>query len=211
MTKYAVEFKDSRAYEDNIRVVFLVNDARDGYDCIAIVGDNVAEEIYNMFGNQYTAFGQTVIGNIPNYYENSLGRNLASAINTMTSYIEALDLDKHFTDPSATPSGTKAHLTNLSSLAVNNTLIADALTNFTDKTDIPIALVIDDVQNVYKSENSGVFDFSRYVLPLFVAIIFGGVGIYLIVMVIKKRKTNQNGSQNSKNKDDDPKNDSTHW
>jgi uncharacterized membrane protein len=42
--QYAKEFSSSTAYEDNLLIVFLVNDERDGYYTIAWIGDNVASE-----------------------------------------------------------------------------------------------------------------------------------------------------------------------
>ena len=68
--QYAVEFNDAKEYEDNILIVFLIDEERQGYYTIAYVGDNIEDDINLMFGNEYTAFGRVMKGNIARYYEN---------------------------------------------------------------------------------------------------------------------------------------------
>lgn len=214
MDRYAVEFNDSRAYEDNLLIVFLVNDSRDGYDCIAVVGDNVADPIYKMFGNEFTAFGAEIQGNVADYYENSLGRNLATAINGLTDRIVNMNLDSSFINESSPASGSLPHLNNRSSLHVNETIINNSLADFTAKTDIPIALVIEDVSAVYEADRR--FDGGN-IIPIIVAIGFGASAIFIFVDAFKKRKAAQAEGQNPEDKDseydkkDDPKDNSTHW
>ena len=66
--QYASAFGNSSAYEDNLLLVFLTNEEADGYYTIAWIGDNVKTEISNLFGDETTAYGVAVRGNINGEY-----------------------------------------------------------------------------------------------------------------------------------------------
>ncbi len=191
--QYALEFADSMEYEDNILIVFLVNEKYDGYYTIAWVGDNIKSEINNMFGNEYTEFGREMKENIPPYYENSLSKNLANAVNGMTERILLLNLDSSFEKDKGSPGEFKSHLSNKSSLQVNEETINSSLEEFTSKTDIPFVIVIDDIDNVFeRTINSG------DVIILIFAVALSGGAIYLIIRAFKKKI-----KERRKNEDDD--------
>ena len=63
--RYAEEFGESTAYEDNLMFVFLVNEQSDEYYTIAWCGYNINSRISDMFGNEYTNYGQAVQSSIP--------------------------------------------------------------------------------------------------------------------------------------------------
>ena len=224
LNQYAREFYDSRAYEDNILIVFLVNEDRDLYDTLAIVGDNIADPIYNMFGNQYSEYGSEMQSNIASYYENTLSRNMAGAISGMQRRITNLNLSSNFVSPSKTPSGSLPHFTNNTSIQINTTIINSALESFTNSTNIPIAIVFEDFADVYGSDSGGLslsFSLDDVIIVL-VIFLFGTVSIYLIVVNVKDYKASKNRSntendeekikkQSSANSEEEKKNNSTHW
>ncbi len=201
--QYAAEFKNANEYEDNILIVFLVDEEREGYYTIAWVGDNINYEIDSMFGNQYTPFGEHMLGNISSYYEYSVSKNLATVVDEMTNEVVNLRLDSSFDREYGSPAGYVSHVTNRSSLEINDDTVNRALTDFTQETDIPIVIVVDDMSNVFdKSIASG------DLITVIMAVIIGGVAIYLIVVAIK--------GKNNPPRDDEPteeerKNNSTTW
>ena len=199
--QYAVEFKNANDYEDNILIVFLVDEECEGYYTIAWVGDNIAKDIYSMFGNEYTEFGYNMIGNINSYYENSLSKNLASVIDGMTDEVSNLKLKSSFDIDNGSPAGYKSHVTNHSTLEVNEDTINRALEDFTAQTDIPIVIAIDDVDDVFDKRVQG-----SDVLVVVLAIALGGVAVYLIYKSFKGKKDGDNGQT-----EEERRNNSTSW
>ena len=189
--QYAAEFGDSSAYEDNLLIIFLANEEADGYYAIAWIGDNVAEPIKEMFGNEYTEFGYAMRTSInEEYYEFSLSSNLASAVTKMKDKIVALHLDKHFIDPSDQSNMTEPHLVNRSHLSMNESTVESSLDKFTEATGIPVVIVVDEMEAVFgKSFSTG----DIFVIIVMVALV--ALAIYLIVKAVKNRK-NGNGGGN---------------
>lgn len=200
--QYAREFGGSSAYEDNILIVFLTNEQSDGYYSIAWVGDNIDTEINHMFGNEYTDFGIQMLKEVPDYHKYSISQNLANVFDTLGYNIESMGLDSSFKYPEDHSRMTESHVNNLSKfLSVNNDTVNNALKEFTDKTDIPIVIVIDDMEDIIGKTITG-----SDVITVVFAIGLAGFAIYMIVKAVKQRK--QNGNQNTSK--DDPNN-STHW
>jgi hypothetical protein len=198
--EYAKAFGNSDAYEDNILLVFLTNEETDYYYCIAWVGDNVALDINLMFGDETTPYGQSVLASIPDYYAYSLDKNLAQIMTTMERKIEALGLDSSFDREYSHADSPESHLVNYTELRLTEATVNDALTAFTAATDIPVVIVVEDMEEVFgKTVTSG--DLSGIILSLgFIAL-----AIFLIVKALKERKTgkdnnsdtNQNSTYNS--------------
>ena len=183
--QYANEFGDSSAYEDNILIVFLVNDEYDGYNTIAWIGDNITSEINMMFGNEYTAFGIEMMQNIPDYYEYSISKNLSTVVDSMAKRIDTLGINS-FENASNKSNIIKSHLTNLSDIEINEETVNDALIDFTEKTDIPIVLLVEDIDEVFERRISAI-DITTVVI----AIGLGGLGIYMLMRGIKSYKKNK--------------------
>lgn len=200
--QYAREFGNSSAYEDNILVIFLTNEQSDGYYCIALVGDNIETEINHMFGNEYTDFGVQMLREVPDYHKYSISQNLANVFDTLGDKIVSMGLDASFKYPSDHSKMTESHVTNHSSyLSVNNDTVNSALVEFTEKTDIPIVIVIDDMEEVIGKTITG-----SDIITVVFAIGLAGFAIYMIVKAVKQRK--QNGDRGDPN--DDPNN-RTYW
>ena len=198
-TQYAKEFGNSTAYEDNILIIFLTDEESEGYYSIAWVGYNVANEIDEMFGNQYTEFGTQMLAQVPDYHEYSLSRNLATVVDNLSDKIERKNLNSSFIEKSDHSEMTESHLTNLSHLEMSEETVNRALKDFTEATDIPIVVVVDDVENVF-DKTIGIGD----ILTVIVALGLGGYAIYLIVKTVKQNK----GKRDSEKDDPDNK---TSW
>lgn len=152
--KYKEYFGSSTAYEDNILLVFLTNDACDGYYTIAWVGDNIISEINNMFG-EYTEYGQILSNTInSNYYAYSLDTNLADAMTQMTLAVSSENFDSSFRQQSDRSVMTESKIVNLTSLDLTEETVNSSLQHFTELTEIPCVIVVDSVEKVFGTGNS---------------------------------------------------------
>lgn len=183
-TEYAKAFSDSTAYEDNLLLVFLTNEECDGYYAIAWVGDNVETEINVMFGDETTEFGRVVQGSINGeYYAYSLDSNLATVMDKMAGKVEALGLDDSFKRPTEGGASVTSHMVNYTDLQLTPDTVNSALEDFTARTDIPVVIVVDTMENVF-GKTLPIGDIVLIVAMLALA----ALSIYLIVKAVRNRK-----------------------
>ena len=142
----------SKTYEDNILLVFTVNEECDGYYTIAWVGDNINEEIVDLFGDEDTEYGYMTSASINKYYENTLDDDLVFLTNRMRDRV--LNLDTYsFIDSEKGGVHETSRVYNFTYLYLDEEIINDALEEFTEKTDIPISIVIDYEEVVFGDED----------------------------------------------------------
>lgn len=191
---YISEFGTSSATEDNILIVFLTNEEYDGYYTIAWVGENVQYKINESFGDQTTAFGSAMHSSINSeYYEFSLASNLAMAVSKMTGTVEGMGLTSSFITKKDHGNMTPSHVTNKSELVLNEETVNVALREFTEKTEIPMVIVIDTVENVFGKS------FAPTDIVIIIALLALAVGmIIFIVKTVRKYKA----EKSSNGKDD---------
>ena len=146
--KYMQYFGSSSAVEDNILLVFLTNEACDGYYTIAWVGDNIADDINYMFG-EYTEYGEALYNNVDEYFSYSLDSDLADVVETMTKHITSLGLDSSFYWDSDRSNLADSKFVNMTSMDLTTEIVHKALTDFTDKTGIPMVIVVDSAEKVF--------------------------------------------------------------
>ena len=191
--KYAEEFASYSNYENNLLIVFLVNEESDGYYTIAWVGDNIHNSINYMFGDETTVFGRVVQSSINReYYAYSLDSNIANVMDQMGNRIEDLNLASSFRNDKDSPNPPTSHLTNHSTLKLTEETVNESLQAFTEKTGIPTVVVVDSMENVF-GKTIPVED----IIIVIVLLVLMGVAIYLIVKALKNR--NNNGSNNNNN------------
>ena len=194
--QYAKEFSSYSNYENNILIVFLANEEADGYYAIAWVGDNIHNKINSMFGDETTTFGRVVQGEVNReYYAYSLDSNLANVMDTMGERVEDLGLESSFRNEKESKNPPTSHLTNYSSLSLTEETVNESLVAFTEKTDIPVVIVVDTMENVFGKT----LPIGDIITVLFLLAILG-VAIYLIVRALKNRKNNggnNNGGYNN--------------
>lgn len=147
--RYKEFFAEAEGYEDNILLVFLANEEADGYYTIAWVGDNVKAEINEMFG-EYTEYGTYMNRYInANYFAYSLDTNLADVISAMESSIVGANLGSSFRSEGADISDKKSKLVNDSVFDLSEDVVNAAAESFTEKTGIPLVIVVDMVEKVF--------------------------------------------------------------
>lgn len=181
--KYNEIFGEYGGYEDNILISFITNEEMTGYYCIAWVGYNLDTNIYNMFGNEQTVFGKTIQNKIGDNYKHSFDKNLALAIDELGDKIEAFGLDSSFEEPSVGIIRAESKIYNSTLIPINEEVVNKALKDFTDETGIPIAVSVDDVEQVLDKKIDGG---DVFVIIFCVAVI--GVAIFLIVRNVKEHK-----------------------
>lgn len=194
--KYAAEFASYSNYENNLLIVFLTNEAADGYYTIAWVGDNIHSEISYMFGDETTTFGRVVQGTVNReYYAYSLDSNLASIMDQMGARIESLGLSSSFRTDKESSKTPTSHLTNLSTLSLTEETVNDSLQAFTEKTGIPTVIVVDSMENVFGKT----IPMDDIITVVFLLVILG-VAIYSIINAVKNsKKKGSNGGDNNNN------------
>lgn len=180
--QYSEAFSDTENYENNILIVFTVYDGYDGYECIPYGGYDIDTEVNDLFGEYF----ETVVWNaIPNYYENALPSAFKSIIEKMTTKVSAITgVPEGEVDPSF------SKLYNKSSLSIHETTVNKALVEFTKKTGINIAIVVDEGADIFGTDG-GNGDSS--------ALIIFAILVIVIVAIIFINKKNNNGGGNSGN------------
>ena len=189
--RYMEEFGSSTAYEDNLLIVFLVDENYEEFNCIAFIGDNVDGRINNMFGDETTEFGRAVISSVNREtYEYSISSNLASAVDIMTGEVKKLGLNSSFRAASDQTRMIEPHVTNHSELFVSEQTINASLSKFTAETDIPVVIVIDTMENVFGKS----FTFADAVVIVFLI----GAAVLLVVWIAKASTAKSNKNNGSK-------------
>jgi uncharacterized membrane protein len=188
-SEYRKAFGASTAYEDNILIVFLTNEDADEYYYIAWVGDHVAPDVNNMFGNNYTELGAAMNESInTSGYWYSLDSNLALMLDKMADKIEALDVDNSFTcNESHVQVDSK--LINYGTLNLSEQTVNTALNDFTERTGISISIVVNDMDEIF-----GV-DYSSMITGIFIVAILVGISVFMIVKYIRNRKHERDGDE----------------
>lgn len=181
--QYARAFGSSSAYEDNLLLVFLVDETYSDYYYIAWVGDHIATDINYMLGNNQTELGQAMALCInETSYKYSLDSNLAQVMETMTKEIEDLGLETSF-KCSEDHAQVRSRLRNDSELDLTEETVNTALTAFTESTGIPAVIVVEDMKDVFETAASG--SNSATVL---LAVLIVVLGVILVVKFIRRRK-----------------------
>ncbi len=193
--QYAAEFGSSTAYEDNILLVFLA-DGEKYYDYyyIAWVGDHIDTDINNMFGSNQTELGRAIAATVNEQsYKYSLDSNLAQAVNIMANHIEAKGKKSSFTCFEEHKQ-VESHLTNRANIQLTEDTVNTALQSFTDKTGIPIVVVVEDISDVLDERLP-----TKSIISLIIA---GGLIIIAVVLIIRnisnRRGKNKNDPEQRK-------------
>lgn len=201
-TEYYKAFGNSDATEDNLLIVVLTNEETDGYYCIAWVGDNIQDKITLMFGDETTAFGQSMIASINDFYAYSLDSNLAMVMNTMTEKVENLGLPSSFKKEYSHDKSPESHLVNYTALALTEETVDEALVAFTETTGIPAVIVVQDMETVF-GKNLPAED----IFILIVLAVLAVVAIVAIVRTVKNRSKFKQGNPEDDDRQDDRQDD----
>lgn len=191
--QYLAEFGSSTAYEDNLLIVFLVEE-ENYYDFyyIAFTGDHIVSSVDNLFGNNQTDLGIAMNAHISaSSYKYSLDKNLAQVMSQMEKEILALNLDTSFSCKEEHVQVT-SHITNKTSLPITEETVNAALESFTEKTGIPAVIVVENMENVFP-ENSPETKISSTAIIAVVVIV---IAVIAIVVTVRKKKREEDDRDN---------------
>ncbi len=184
---YYSEFGSSAAFEDNLLLVFLVEENHYDYNFIAWVGDDIQTDINYLFGNESSALGRAIAGSSIHgeSYKYSMAQGISQVMDTMGDQIEAMKLPSSFVCQEE-HIGVDSHMTNYTDLTINETTVNRALDGFTEKTGIPVVVVVEYQEAVFGKTISAADIFS-----LIVAIGLIILAVVLLIRFLKKRKNPQ--------------------
>ena len=114
------------------------------------------------------------------YYENSLDEDLAKIMRTMTRKAERLNLGTSFYDEYSHENSPQSHLINNTDLKLTEKTVNDALASFTEETDIPVVIVVEDMEDVFgKTMPMG---------DIIVLVVLAGLAVAAIVVIVRTVK-----------------------
>lgn len=195
--QYADIFGDTRAYEDNLLIVVLVDENYSDYYYIAWVGDHIVTDINWMMGGNDTELGWAMADSINSRsYKYSLDSNLAAVMDIMTRHVQELGLESSVTCNDSHPVMT-ADLINHTELPLTEATVEDALERFATATGIPAAIVVEDMEDVFGKGFSGI--------SLVTLVLVAVVVIIVIVSISKSRRraSEVEGPESTRRYDDD--------
>ena len=197
LEQYELHFDPSSAtYEDNFLLLFLVNEERNGYSWYSIVGDNLAPRVNRALGGEGTELGYTLKEWIPNSYSKSLDGNLDNAVRELGDTIANLGTPFKRT-------AVETHDASLSKLVNNSDYVLDeetldaGLTYFTEQTDIPVVLVVDNADRVLTLVTKTWADIAPTLIVGLVILAFAAFFIVMSVKSYRKQKKPPTGQQNT--------------
>lgn len=194
---YYSEFGSYDGVEDNLLIVFLVDENSESYTCIAWLGDNIKTSVNDMFGAEGTEFYYAVTSSVnESNYKYSLSQNLAAVMEKMTAEVEELGLATPFKNPEAKTSVATPHINNKSTLTINENTVNTSLADFTAKTSIPAVITVDSMENVFgKTIMTGDLIFVILSVGLL------ALAIFLIVKNIREAKRERLDNDGTKTRD----------
>lgn len=196
--KYAALFGLSDDYEDHMLLVILTEPGCTDYYYVAWLGDHVDSDIKAMFGNNQTELGRTLAASISySSYEYSLDSDLAAAIGHMAGKVEALQLEKPLTCKSEGEDKTHTFL-NYTALPLTAETVTTALADFTQRTGLSLAVVVEDVADVYGMEQGDAQSGATFSISPLLFVGIAVVAVVLIVLIVNSKKSGK--AQSDKNK-----------
>ena len=149
--QYQIAFGDADAYEDNLLLVFLI-DEESYYDFyyIAWVGDHIQDDIYSMLGGSGSELDDALLSYVnETSYKYSLDSDLAAVVKALSDEITALGLDSSYTCEEEHIQAA-SRLTNYTDLPMTEDTVISALAAFTEATGIPMVIVVDYATEVFE-------------------------------------------------------------
>ena len=179
--------------DDHILLVFTTYENYDGYECIAWIGDNIETEINEMFGAEGSELYYAVRGSInENDYEESLDTDLAAIVDKMADEIDALRLKSNYRTEHDRTEAPESKLVNYTDIEMNKEIVEAELKDFTDRTGISVAIVVDTGENVFGKTMPFQYIFTTILLVAVVVIC-----VIWIVRAVKNKKNGKGGSKKS--------------
>lgn len=194
---YYDEFSNYGATEDYLLLVIATEDFNYyDYYYMAFAGDHISSDVRNMLGDNYSELGRAFSTYInSSSYKYSLDVDIVAALNKVSNTISSRNdiytcKENH--------SQYQSRFENRTSIELDAEQLNQATKSFTDKTGIPILLIVDEINNVYEIVHSA----EAIIAPIFIIImvsVFVGSGIFMLVKSLKNMKKNKTKEKTTAN------------
>ena len=139
-----------------------------------------------------------MIASVNDFYAYSLDSNLAMVMNTMTDEVSDLGLQSSFKKAYSHEKSPESHLVNYTDLSLTEETVNDSLVAFTEATDIPVVIVVEEMETVFGKTMP-----MEDVIILVVLAALAVVAIVIIVRTVKNRKGFRDGNPEDDDRRDD--------
>ncbi|MBQ8545567.1 MAG: hypothetical protein IJ437_01365 [Clostridia bacterium] len=189
--QYAEQFYGKGAYEDNLLIVFAATEDRSHFEYLVWAGNHLNDDAYETAKGS-TVFEDAIESNIENgtLFKYSINNDLPNVIEDMTSYLEGKELFES-TCKDQNHVGEKASLVinNTTDLTISEDDINPMLEEFTQKTEIPVVIIIEDAEEIFETEYP--------IAAIVISVLIIGLGVFLIIFFIRKYKKEKKEAQSN--------------
>lgn len=184
--KYYEIFASSSAPEDNILIVFAVDEEYDDYSTVAIVGDNVDGTIKEKFSGYNEYYDVMDLYFDDGDFIGFIDTNFVNAIDYMADEIEKLDFKTNFKSQSDRSNLVKSEVINDRNIKFDESAVNAALESFTEKTGIPCVVIFENEYNIFGEFGESASD-SIFLLCMVVFIFTIPVSFIIALILVAKK------------------------
>ena len=186
-SQYAQIYGDYEAYEDNILIVVATESEQYwDYVYIAWMGDHLNSSVYAKFDTRST-LGNAMDRRInPSSYKYSLDSDLAKVVDDMRASLS--NLNSSYTCTEKHSANVPSKFINKTDMELTPSTVETALEAFTEETDIPISIVVEDAEEIFGKKIS-----TSTIITIVFAVILIAVAIIMVIKSAKKAKEAKNG------------------
>lgn len=184
--EYAAIYGNYDAYEDNILIVVATeSDKYWDYAYMVWMGDHISTAVYDKFDTRST-LGHSMSGRInSSSYKYSLDSDLAKVVDDMRSALSSVSdsytcKEKHSAD-------VPSKFINKTDMTLNTDTVETALSAFTEETNIPISIVVEDAEEILGRKIS-----TSSIITIVFAVILIAVAVIMVVKSSKRAKEAKN-------------------
>lgn len=183
LEQYNKYVKAGDAHEDYLFVTFLTYEDNYEFNYLGLVGTNVKSKIIKMMGNNNTELGYAINSSMPQNYANSFDSGIVLAMDTLADYVAyALHGESPFNEESGEEHMT-SKMINYSPLNMDEKSVNSALNRFTDKTGIPVVVLVDTAENVFGKT----MPVANIVISVITLAVIVGCVLYIVLKIKRKR------------------------
>lgn len=194
--QYSAVFGDSDCYEDNILLVFLAEEDHYSFCYIAWVGDHVDRSIAAMMDDD-DVLGNAMYSCINDTnYKYSLDSDLAAVVDALTEAVSTLDLEGCLSCGTS-HTDRDVQLVDHTQLSLTAATVEDALTSFYEATGIPIAIVVEDMADVFDTQTER----GKSGNDLSIVAVLAVVALIVVAVYVLRKRKYEGDTQQEKNRD----------
>lgn len=185
--QYAEIYGDYEAYDDNILIV-VATESEEYWDYAYMVwiGDHLNTTVYEKFDTRST-LGNSMDRRInSSSYKYSLDSDLAKVVDDMK--VSLTSVSNPYTCHETRDADVPSKFVNKTDMNLTAKTVEDSLNAFTDETDIPISIVVEDAEEIFGKKIS-----KGTIITLVFAAILITIAVVMVVKSVKRAKEAKNG------------------